>query len=626
VEAGPGIQQAESLPRAWTPAATLRIATSRLLAAPAPPPAVQGVLAFAVYLAVFIIGFARPLISHLGVPDIGQYWTDPNFYTWALRWWPYAVSHGINPLQTSQIGAPGGYNLAWATTTPSVSLLMWPVTAAFGVVVSFNVMLLLVPPASALAAFIAARRLTGRFWPALLAGGVYGFCPFEMVHSWQGEPNLTVIGLLPLLVYLVLLWWDGSLGRTGFVIWMAVVMALEFYTFSEAFAEMTAAGAVTLVIGLAVAGRPGWRKVARLGRLTAVAYAGALLLASPYLLYAVRHYPAALNRQQPDYSLHLARLVIPVPDKLFGIAALAGYSSRIGRASLDDYVGLPLLILLAFAVRAWSNRLTRLLVITFAAVIALAAGPSLIVGGKPLFPLPWGGLWSLPAARSAEPSRLIVFCYLILALGLALWLAAPAASGWARAARWGLELFAVAAMLAGLPTSAYQAVNPVPPGATASAATRPADPLPAFITDGLYRHYLRPGETVVVVTNRGNGGMLFQADAGFYFRIAGGFINASLSPPDALPVPAALLTHGTRARYQGFLNYLRIAGVGAVIVEQDWAAPWMTVFGRLGLHGTAVGGVIVYPTGASQPGSPLAPADGRLVFPVTTSTGPAVRP
>ncbi len=220
-----------------------------------------GPLALALYLAVFIVGFALPVISQLNVPNLRQYWTDPQFYTWSMRWWPYAVSHWTNPLFSSQIGAPHGYELAWASTTPAVDLLMWPATAAFGVLVSYNLVLLLVPPLSAWAAFLAARRLTGRFWASLLPGAVYGLSPFELTHNWQGQPNLTVIMLFPLLVYLVLRWWDGTLGRTGFVGWMALVMAVQFYTFNEAFAEMTAAGAAALAAGFAVAGplaRPGW--------------------------------------------------------------------------------------------------------------------------------------------------------------------------------------------------------------------------------------------------------------------------------------------------------------------------------------------------------------------------------
>ena len=113
---------------------------------------------------------------------------------------------------------------------------------------------------------------------------------------------------------------------------------------------------------------------------------------------------------------------------------------------------------------------------------------------------------------------------------------------------------------------------------------------------GLYRDYLRPGEIVLVVSDRGNAGMLFQADTNFYMRVAGGFINQSLSGSTGRPAPVALLQRPTPAREQRFRAYVREAGVGAILVERAWAAPWMQIFSRMGLHGTWVGGMIVYPT------------------------------
>jgi hypothetical protein len=592
-----------------------RAAMSRLRVTGSTP---QGLLALGIYLAVFITGYALPLISHLNVPNLRQYWTDPNFYTWAMQWWPYAVSHGINPLYSTQIGAPGGYNLAWATTTPSVGLLMWPVTAAVGIVASFNLTLLIIPPVSAWAAFVAARRLTGRFWASLLAGAAYGLTPFELVHDWQGQPNLTVIALFPLMVYLVVRWWDGSLGRTGFISWMTVAMAVEFYTFNEAFADMTVIWAGGLVIGFVVAGRAAWLKVARLGLLTAIAYVGAVVLSAPYLVYALRHYPKALTRQQPAFSLHLIRLVLPVSDKLFlfGLTPLIRYSNHLGRSDIDDYVGLPLLLIpFALAVFARSSRIARLLAISLVFVIALAAGPILIIGNRELVHLPWGRLWSLPIARSAEPSRLVIFAYLVLAIALALWLAAPTTSKLLRVARWGLGLLAVAMVIADLPTS-YGAVDPLPLGYQPPATMQPVNQLnqlPAFITQGLYRQYLRPGEIVVIVTYRGNAGLLFQADADFYFRIAGGFINASLTTrQDALPPAVGDLDQATPARIREFKAYVHSAGIGAIVVEQAWAQPWMlTVFGQAGLHGTSVGGVTIYPTGYGQHSEPASTGRAR---------------
>ena len=563
-----------------------------------PGPVLQGLIAFVIYLVVFILAFGQALFPHLNEPRVGQVEVDPNFYIWAWRWWPYAVSHGLNPLYSSQIGAPTGYSLAWATTSPAVALFMWPVTATIGPIAAFNLTLLLAPPASAWAVFIVARRLTGQFWAALAAGPVYGFCVYEMAHEVSGQPNLTVTVLLPLIVYLVLLWWDGRLKRTGFVIWMTVAIALEFYTFIEAFAEMTMLFVAALLIGFAVAGRASWPKVARLAVLTAIAYVGAGVLASPYLLYALRNYPTVLTRQQAKFSLDFSGLVLPRTDRLLGMkwwAAAAGHDM-----SATTYLGIPLLVILvALAVFGWSSRLIRMLVLSFVIVIVFAAGPDLMVDGKQVVALPWAGMWSLPFLRSAEPIRFIDFAYLVLAIVLAFWLAKVTKSRLLRAARWGLGMLALAAIFADLPTFAEVVVPPPPVHwKPAIPSAKQTDLLPAFFTKGMYRKYLHQGETVVVLSHRGNAGMLFQAYTDFYFKIAGGFINASLSRGDALPIQVALLSHPTKPREAEFRAYLKSAKIGALIVEQDWSEHWMYVFGPLGLQAKTVGGVVVFTTKA----------------------------
>ena len=446
---------------------------------------------------------------------------------------------------------------------------MSPVTAAFGPVTSLNLTLLLSAPVSAWAAYLAARRLTGRFWAALAAGAVYGFSPYEVGHTGVGQANLAVIMLLPLMVYLVLLWRDGKLGDVAFAGLLAAAMTAEFYIFNEAFAEMTVLGAAGLLIGFAVA-RPAERPaVARLARLAGAAWVVAVVLASPYLVYALRHYSAGFTKAIPANSLNLRALIIPES-------------------------GIPLLLtVLALAVLTWSSRLTRLLVIGFALIVVLAFGPRLTIGSKQLGALPWGHLWSLPLARSAEPARLMLFGYLVLAIILAVWLARPTASRLQLASQWVLGLVAVAAIVAYIPAAAGASGLP---GGTRPVSVRPAYALPTFISGGLYRHYLRPGEIVVVVSDRGNAALLFQADTDFYLRIAGGFINRSFSGATGLPEPVAALTNPTPARERQFRAYVRQARVGAILVEQAWAEPWMRVFARMGLHGTPAGGVIVYRT------------------------------
>jgi hypothetical protein len=561
-----------------------------------PGPALQGLIALAIYVGVFIVAFGQALASQLDQTVVGQNYVDPNLFVWLWHWWPYAISHWTNPLYSNQIGAPAGYNLAaWTTTTPAVALLMWPVTAIWGSVVSFNLTLLLAPPTAAWAAFVAARRLTKRFWASLLAGTVYGFNIYEQAHNVSGQPNVSVTLLFPLIVYLVLLWWDGTLGRTGFMIWMAVALALEFYTFTEGFFDLTLVTALALVAGFAVAGRGGWRKVARLTGLMAVSYVGALVLTSPYLIYELRNMPAGLNRNQPGFQLDLLGLVIPRSDRLWGFPAL----SAISHAHYDYayYIGIPLLVLLLlFAIFTWSSKLARLLAVMFVVIVALAAGSNLTFEGNKLFALPWGGLWNLPIARSVETDRFILFGYLILALVLALWLARPVRSRVLTAARWGLGVLALAAMFANLPTfaetvTARMSWKPAIPSAT------PTDAIPPFIADGLYKKYVRPGQTIVVVSRRGNAGMLFQSDTDFYFRIAGGFINASLNSAAAIPMPIEVLSHPTPARVTQFKAYLKAAGISDIIVEQAWSEHWMDGFGHiLGVRPISVGGVTIYRT------------------------------
>lgn len=558
-------------------------------------PALQGMIAFIIYLVVFVALFGRALLPHLNVPKVGQDKVDPNFYVWAWGWWPYALSHGLNPLHSHLIGAPGGYNLAWATTAPAVALLVWPITAAAGPIAAFNVTLLLAPPASAWAAFVAARKLTGKFWPALLAGPVYGFCSYELSHDLSGQPNLTVTLLPPLMVYLVLLWWDGTLKRVGYVIWMAAAVALEFYTFVEAFAEITIVWAAALLIGLAVAGAAVRPKIARLALHTAAAYAGAIVLASPYLLYALRNYPKVFVHQEPQFSLDVASLVIPGKHRLLGMNWLAAASGHLRETT--SYIGIPMLVLFVLlAVFTWSSRLVRMMTALFAVIILLTLGPHLIIDSRQEFPLPWIGIWSLPFLRSAEPVRFIDLGYLILALCLAIWLSTVTVSRMARWARWALAVAALATVFADVPTFASVVVPPDPPQhwEKANPQLKITNDIPVFFTAGTYKKYVKPGENVVVLSRRGNAGMLFQAYTDFYFRSAGGFINDSLSRGDALPQDVGALSQPTRQRIQDFKNYVRKAGVGALIVENAWAERWMYIFTTLGLKSTNTGGVTIF--------------------------------
>ncbi len=220
-------------------------------------PALQGLLALAAYCAVWLPTFVRPLVTHPGRAQLLQVDTDPNFYVWSLRWWPYAIGHGLNPLYSNLIAAPAGHSLAWVTTVPPLALLAAPLTLTAGPVVAYNLLIALALPLSAWAAFLACRRLTGTFWPALVGGAVYGFSAYEFRHLGAGgQLNLCFALLPPILVYLVVAWWDGGIRSYLLVISAGLVLAVQFYLFLETFAGLTAVLVLSLLLGLAVASRP----------------------------------------------------------------------------------------------------------------------------------------------------------------------------------------------------------------------------------------------------------------------------------------------------------------------------------------------------------------------------------
>ena len=563
----------------------------------------QGLIAFAIYLVVMIFGLAQPLLPHLDVPWVQQTQVDANFYIWALRWWPYALTHGLNPLFTTQItqsNGISGYNLAWATTTPALALLMWPVTVTLGPIAAFNLSLILAPPASAWATFVLARRLTGRFWPALFAGSVFGFCSYEISHGASGQPNLTVTLLIPLIAYLILRRWDGSIGRRGFLIWMTLALAAEFYIFVEAFTDLTLLAVIALILGYVVVERASRTKLARLAVESAIAYIGAVVLAAPYLYYALKNYPKSFHKPDPNFWTDLAGVVVPRVNRLLGMNWLAQTASH--DLSPTVYVGVPLLLLfLLVAVFHWSNRLVRLMVPLYVIIFLLSLGQSLVVDGKTTVSLPWGKIWTLPILSSAEPQRLMDFGQLILALAMALWLARATKSKLMASARWGLAVLSVAAIFANLINFAEVVVPPTPKVAEWKPAVPSmplTDEIPSFFTAGTYKQYIKPGETVVILSHRGNAGMMFQAYTGFYFNIAGGFINASLSQKDALPTTVEALSHlpgivGAE-RIKAFKHFVKSAHIGALVVERAYSEHWMYVFGPLGMKATTVGGVTVF--------------------------------
>ncbi|HKD89471.1 MAG TPA: hypothetical protein VKB62_13155, partial [Streptosporangiaceae bacterium] len=347
---------------------------------------------------------------------------------------------------------------------------------------------------------------------------------------------------------------------------------------------------ISLLAGFAVAGRDGRAEVLRLARVCGLAYAIAAVLALPYVVYALT---VKTPKLIADTQLDLASLVIPRPQRTFGIGWLTAAAHGPVLPSEAGYVGVPLLLLVVLlAVTRWSSTMVRFLTCMLAFIVVAALGPVLYIEGNHVARLPWSALWRLPILRNAYPSRLMLFAYLVLAVAAAMYLAAPARRVPWVWARWTLAALVVAFIALDTP-----AIN-----------LSHRSSVPAFISSGDYRRELKPGEIVVVVSRVGNAGMLWQAQSDFYMRITGGYINEAITRYTDLPDQVQDLASASTATVARFERFVRAGHIGAILLDARHEPTWAGIFRRMGLAGHRIGNVIVYQTNGCRSCRPLSPA------------------
>jgi len=567
----------ETLPRA-TPGEPppMPSRSSATLAGRLASPVLQGGIAFLVYLVIWLATAFRPIVSHATQMLLEYKSQDPSTNVWSLRWWPYAIGHGLNPLYTHEVMASAGHSLAWVTTVPALALVATPLTLAAGPVVSFNLLAAISVPLAAWGAFVLCRRLTGKFWAGLAGGAVFGFSAYQTSNAAYGRLNLAYTLLLPILGYIIVIWWERRISNRTFVVLAAATLTIQFYLFNEIFASMTGFLAISLVAGFALAGRAGRPVITGLGKLIGLAYLITILLAMPYMAYMLA---SKAPRPVKASGTDLASLVIPRPGRTLAIAWLVHAAAGPDKLSAACYIGIPLLVLVALlAATSWQSRLVRFLCCMLVIIVVASLGPVIYLEGHRTYTVPWAGLFHLPLVRNGYPLRWMVFADLVLAVAAALWLAGPAKRvSWAR---WPLAVLVILSI----------ALDAAP------VKVKAFDEVPTFISAGQYRRQLSPGEIVVVVSNVGDAGMLWQAQSDFYMRIAGGYINQGFNHQTDLPAPVAALADPTAANVASFERFVKADDVGAILLDAQDVPPWVGIFATVGLVGRTTGGVVVYPT------------------------------
>jgi hypothetical protein len=548
--------------------------------------ALEALGAFGGYLAVSFALFGVPVLSRFRTRFAGAGRGDARFYAWDLAWWPHALTAGVDPFHARVVWYPGGIDLAWVTGIPGPSLAMWPVTRTLGPIAADNVLTILAPALAGLGAYLLGRRLTERFWPALAGGYLFAFGTYEIAQM-RGHVNLFLVFPVPFAVYLFVRAVDGSMGERAYTLLMAFVLVAEFSISMEIFATATTFGAIA-VAGVWLFG-PREQRATLLRAIggTALAYALALLVLSPYL-YNLALAGPVVGHSLENASVDLLSFVVPRPGTLVGGASLARITRHFVSNTAEDgaYLSAPLLaIVVLSAIRARRDRVSRLL-LAFAGIAAVAAlGPELHVDGRPVMPLPWAIASHLPLLHYALPQRFTQYLWLAVAMLAVRWLSETGTGDWRRYATVGL-----AAVL-------------LLPNVASGDLHRP-QAVPAFFRTPTDASRLAPsGDSLLILHPLKGQDMLWQAETDFSFAMAQGHMGNEPPPFRDDRVWAAIrdnrpFTIGS----ESFLAFLRAHRVSAVVVSQGADPGWRSLLADSGMVGHRVDGVRVYHRRECRPG------------------------
>jgi hypothetical protein len=447
---------------------------------------------FGLFLAISLIFFARGLIEHPGY-FIGR-GTDPPQTMWFFNWWRFSLSHGLNPFITDWVWAPLGINLAWTTFVPIPAWISIPLQVTVGEPATYNIILTLMPPLAAFAAFLLCRRVTGAFWPSVLGGYIFGFSPY-MLGELLGHLVCIAVFPAPLIALITLKRLDGEISSRRFAVMLAALLVTQFLCSVDLFATITLVGGFSLLLALVLF--DGDARI-RLRRLIVPIIGGYLIstaLLSAYFYYLLAlGYPSGPLWSPNKYSADLIGFLVPWRTIWWGCADFAtAITGRFTGTILEngDYLGVVLIVFVEiFRRRFWPTPAGKFLTILFLAIIVAALGPNLHIAGVLGFAMPWSIFQRLPLIEDILPVRFMMCAFLVVAVMLARWLAAATAR----------PIWKVAA--------AAIIVASIAPNPHASFWVSRLD-IPAFFTDRAYANELEPREIILPLPWAQNGNSMY---------------------------------------------------------------------------------------------------------------------
>jgi hypothetical protein len=480
-----------------------------------------GILVFALYIGISFVYFGKVVDFRTNCVGEG---IDAFAYIWFLNWWPWAITHGLDPFISHYVWYPEGFNMTWAGSMPVGALAMWPLTASLGPIVSYNVLMLLSPVLSAWTAFMLARYLTRDTVGSLFAGYLYGFSSYQIGHM-LGHLNLVLTFVIPLFLLIVVKRFRCEISLFAFIAMLSAALLVQLGLSTEFLATSCFSGAIAWLMFFACAEANDRKRLWKLALEIVLVSVITLILALPFcflLLNGTANLPSQIHAPS-GYSADLLNFLVPSRLNLIGGKIFRNISDRFPGRTVEQgaYLGLPILVVLIFELgKTRRFPFLKPLLLAFVAILILSLGPVLHVAGfETHILLPWQAALSLPLIHQALPARFTIYTALIAGVLVADWLSRTTSSP-NRIRRYALAGLGCICLVP----------NP---------ATLPWAFLPrlAFFTPQIVADNLRNVPNVLVIPYGPAGaGMLWQVQSGMNFTQSGGYIGPTPASASSWPI------------------------------------------------------------------------------------------
>jgi hypothetical protein len=497
---------------------------------------------------------------------------DVQLIVWNLNWWPFSFTHHINPFLTRYIWSPQGFNLAWATSVPTLGIIMAPITLLFGATASFNILAIIGPALSATACFYLVYYLTKHYFGSFIAGYLYGFSSYEL-GQYVSHTSLYLTFLIPLLVLLYVMRLKQRIGKVLFIVVTTVLLVLQFGISNEIFATFFVFATIGLVLFYLFSDLAQKKLIL----ITSIEFYTAGLLSiialTPYLYYLVIGYknvPHVIN-SPIGFSTDVLNYFVPTPITKFGSGSFRTIAEHFSGNYSEDggYLGLPLLLtVLYFTIKYWRKHYTKPLIGLLIVIMLLSLGPKLQLDGlhHHTILLPWTLALKLPLVKSALPDRFTMFASLAAAVIIGIWLSFKSSTVIAYI-KYAVTLSIIVSIFPN--TSLYSWRNITTPTVFQAASVD---------------KYIKKNSNIIILPYGILGSsMYYQYESGMHFTQTGGYIG--FTPPKfaTQPIVTAFYSGVPEANFKSDLTvFCRTNKVSAIIYTPDTSKVLITALDQQG--------------------------------------------